>query len=114
MFFYSEVGFFLDPAKFGRDTLPKPPGLDSLRQSIFIPPSSALDFQNPQSALQSQNPQSEFTSSSQFYGTRTQTVILVDYDGCVTFVERNLWYEDGSPVPLENRDQEFTFLIQDW
>ncbi|OLL26282.1 Transport and Golgi organization protein 2 [Neolecta irregularis DAH-3] len=81
--------------------------LDNLCHSIYIPPLSV-----PSQYLGSQSDQ--VASSPLLYGTRTQTVILVDYDGHVTFVERNLWYEDGSPVPPEERDREFTFLIQDW
>ena len=32
------------------------------------------------------------------YGTQRQTIVLVDWEGRVTFVERSLWDENGKRV----------------
>lgn len=46
------------------------------------------------------------------YGTQRQTVLLVDWDGNVTYVERALWDEQGRPVPRGEGDAIFRFKIE--
>jgi uncharacterized protein with NRDE domain len=46
------------------------------------------------------------------YGTQRQTVILVDWDGNVTYKERALWDPHGNPIPRGEADETFTFKIE--
>lgn len=48
------------------------------------------------------------------YGTQRQTIILVDWEGNVTFRERSLWDESGRPVPRGKGDMKFEFKIEGW
>ncbi|KAK4186384.1 NRDE protein-domain-containing protein [Podospora australis] len=48
------------------------------------------------------------------YGTQRQTIILVDWDGNVTYTERALWDEHGNPIPRGQGDETFKFKIEDW
>lgn len=51
---------------------------------------------------------------SGLYGTQTQTVILVDHEGQVTFTERSLYDSNARPIPAGERDRVFTFKIDGW
>lgn len=53
-------------------------------------------------------------SLSGLYGTQTQTVILVDHEGQVTFTERSLYDSNARPIPTGERDRTFTFQIDGW
>lgn len=48
------------------------------------------------------------------YGTQRQTVILVDWEGNVTFKERALWDGNGNAIPRGTGDLEYTFKIDGW
>lgn len=48
------------------------------------------------------------------YGTQKQTVVLVDHQGKVTFVERSLYDATGRPISTEERDRKFQFDIEGW
>ncbi|KAI5464874.1 DUF833 domain-containing protein [Mariannaea sp. PMI_226] len=48
------------------------------------------------------------------YGTQRQTVILVDWEGNVTMVERALFDGNGNEVPRGEGDLEFRFKIDGW
>ncbi|KAH7175429.1 NRDE protein-domain-containing protein [Dactylonectria macrodidyma] len=48
------------------------------------------------------------------YGTQRQTVILVDWEGKVTMVERALWDGNGNEVPRGEGDLKFEFTINGW
>lgn len=48
------------------------------------------------------------------YGTQRQTIVLVDWDGNVTFRERALWDEHGKPIPKGKGDMKFEFKIEGW
>lgn len=48
------------------------------------------------------------------YGTQRQTVILVDWNGNVTFVERALWDSNGNEIPRGEGDATFKFKIDGW
>ncbi|KAL2119915.1 hypothetical protein VTJ04DRAFT_6876 [Mycothermus thermophilus] len=48
------------------------------------------------------------------YGTQRQTIILVDWDGNVTYVERALFDKYGNPIPRGQADEVFRFKIDGW
>lgn len=48
------------------------------------------------------------------YGTHRQTIVLVDWNGNVTFRERALWDEHGKPIPKGKGDMKFEFKIEGW
>lgn len=48
------------------------------------------------------------------YGTQKQSVILVDWEGRVTFFERTLFGTDGVPIEEGEGDRMFVFQIEDW
>ena len=48
------------------------------------------------------------------YGTQRQTVLLVDWEGNVTYVERALWDAHGRPVERGQGDMYFRFQIEGW
>ncbi|KAH6894474.1 NRDE protein-domain-containing protein [Thelonectria olida] len=48
------------------------------------------------------------------YGTQRQTVIMVDWEGNVTMVERALFDGNGNEVPRGQGDLEFRFKIDGW
>lgn len=50
--------------------------------------------------------------TSGVYGTQKQTVVLVDHQGKVTFVERTLYDEEARPIPTQHHDRIFEFQIE--
>ena len=48
------------------------------------------------------------------YGTQRQTLILVDWDGNVTYKERSLWDSNGNAIPRGQGDMTFRFKIEGW
>jgi uncharacterized protein with NRDE domain len=46
------------------------------------------------------------------YATQRQTIILVDWEGKVTFRERALWDAKGNPIPRGEADMKFEFKIE--
>ncbi|KAK3316500.1 NRDE protein-domain-containing protein [Apodospora peruviana] len=48
------------------------------------------------------------------YGTQRQTVILVDWEGNVSYTERALYDENGNPIRRGEGDMKFGFKIQGW
>lgn len=111
------------------DTLPKKKetqGWESyvkeLRHSIFIPPiggegtddasadeiAAGKSDKNVQVQKQARPP----AHMSGLYGTQKQTVILVTWDGCVTFVERTLFDAAAKPLQGTERDRWFEFNIK--
>jgi uncharacterized protein with NRDE domain len=51
---------------------------------------------------------------SGIYGTQRQTILLVDWDGYATFLERSLWDERGTPIERGKGDMKFEFQIEGW
>jgi uncharacterized protein with NRDE domain len=113
------------------DTLPAREGQDfedyiyELRKSIFIPPigSAALPEKaadqvaasNPE-AIRMEGDKAPVNNNGMvgLYGTQRQTIILVDWEGNVTFRERSLWDEAGHPIPRGQGDMKFEFKIDGW
>jgi uncharacterized protein with NRDE domain len=48
------------------------------------------------------------------YGTQKQTIILVDWNGNVTYVERTLFDIGGEPVEIGKGDRKFEFTVEGW
>ncbi|KAL2062859.1 hypothetical protein VTL71DRAFT_5931 [Oculimacula yallundae] len=48
------------------------------------------------------------------YGTQRQTIILVDWEGKVTFRERSLWDAKGNPIERGKGDMKFEFNVEGW
>lgn len=48
------------------------------------------------------------------YGTQRQTVILVDWDGNVTYRERALYDMNGQPIQRGKGDMKFDFQVEGW
>ncbi|KAG9254741.1 NRDE protein-domain-containing protein [Emericellopsis atlantica] len=48
------------------------------------------------------------------YGTQRQTVVIVDREGQVVFVERALWDANGHAIPKGEGDVVFRFGIKGW
>jgi uncharacterized protein with NRDE domain len=55
------------------------------------------------------------TDQPRYYGTREQTVVLVDReDGRVVFTERTLWDEKGQALSKEAGQTRIEFQIEGW
>ncbi len=48
------------------------------------------------------------------YGTQRQTVILVDWEGNVSYTERALWDAHGNAIERGQGDVTFRFPIEGW
>jgi uncharacterized protein with NRDE domain len=113
--------------------------LSQLRKSIFIPPigepeplqgilkadeiassepvngEAMLNGDSEKHLKKVELPDAEAQSGmAGVYGTQRQTVILVDWDGHVTFRERSLYDEHGNPVERGLGDMKFKFDIEGW
>lgn len=126
-----------------RDTLPTSPEkgledhLDLLKESIFIPPigdpkhredmarAAANNGANGQANGELQDAVLTVTGTERpdpqtqgfamgMYGTQRQTIILVDWDGNVTYTERALWDSNGNAVERGNGDMTFRYRIDGW
>jgi uncharacterized protein with NRDE domain len=110
-------------------------GLPHLKDSIFIPAFGGKQHQEEMSEAQRRGnvPQTGHNSpvgetltitarpdeqpngfQTGLYGTQRQTIILVDWDGNVTYTERALWDEHGNPIPRGSGDETFRFKIEGW
>ncbi|KAK7512551.1 NRDE protein-domain-containing protein [Phyllosticta citriasiana] len=93
--------------------------LRQLRNSIFIPdigregdgvvakPTDEISFAN-------NGDETATTASSGIYGTQRQSLVLVDRNGNVTFVERSLFDAQSRPIPRGEGDQKVEFQIEGW
>lgn len=123
------------------DTLPPPNGrsfeeyISELKNSIFIPSIGTAEpvaSMPKNDTIASGNP-SEATKEamedldeaerpapiqphvmSGVYGTQRQTVLLVDWNGKVSFIERSLYDEQGRPIKRGEADIKFEFEIEGW
>lgn len=138
--FMASLFQILDTDKFPADhTIDLEQGLPHLKDSIFIPAFGGRVHQDEMSNAQQRatiqpkgphSPAAEVLAAvarpddapppavngfeTGLYGTQRQTVILVDWDGNVTYVERALWDCNGNAVPRGQGDQVFEFKIQGW
>lgn len=115
------------------DTLPKrldgqpwASYLKELQNTIFVPviagegmdDTSVLDLSTERSGQPDIEDNAENRAQhdglSGEYATQTQTVILVNYEGEATFVERRLYDSEGRPLSEHDRDRVFEFTIEGW
>lgn len=105
------------------------PTIETLRYSIFIPkfvtpafPSIPADHTQSIPACAVDNHVSEnhvlewlATDHPRYYGTREQTVVLVDReDGRVVYTERTLWDEKAKALAKEKGQTRIEFQIEGW
>ena len=116
------------------DTLPKKPKgvgwetyVRELRKSIFIPVIGGAgtdEFSADELAAAKSDQQVMVEDDHEYrdrgdglsglYGTQKQTVVLIDHQGRVTFVERSLYGALGKAVPASERDRVYEFDIEGW
>lgn len=91
-----------------------------MRNSIMIP-ATKCDISHESADAQSSNADRslspgnlQLTPGVGAYGTTKQTVILVDDEGLVTFIERTLYDDSGVPLPEGERDRRIEFKIEGW
>lgn len=113
------------------DTLPKRSEgrswnsyVKELRNSIFIPTVGGVAVDNTSAEdiaaaksdqlviAKNENKRDHNDGQSGLYGTQKQTVVLVDHQGRVTFVERTLYDATGRSASTEQRDRLFEFNIE--
>ncbi|KAL5606559.1 hypothetical protein BROUX41_002962 [Berkeleyomyces rouxiae] len=113
--------------------------IEYMRESIFIPPvgdsqhrqamaarqalgkkrwGSAADKTSEEKAVTLVSAAPEQAGLAGFdtgmYGTQRQTIILVDWEGNVTFKERALWDANGNAIPRGEADVMHRFKIDGW
>lgn len=124
------------------DTLPVQPGMDFeksidfLRHSIFIPPicddarqrdmEDAIANGKTKAAFKVIEDESDEALEEDHlqdnhhgfekgaYGTQRQTVLLVDWNGNVTYKERALWDAHGNRIERGKSDVTFKFTVDGW
>lgn len=70
---------------------------------------------NGNGACRKQSPVSEADGmAEEVYGTQRQTVMLVDWNGKCSYIERSLWDEQGNAIPRGKGDMKFEFQIKGW
>lgn len=126
----------LDADNFPSDhTIDLEDGIPLLKDSIFIPAFGGQEHQKEMSDAQQRgdvkqtghdSPAAETLKSAArpvdqpngfetgLYGTQRQTILLVDWDGNVTYMERALWDCNGNPIPRGSGDETFRFRIEGW
>jgi len=109
------------------DTLPRPkPGEDfqaftrQLRNSILIPPVGGEAVESkPADRIAAADgtgtpDHSGVKVGEGVYGTQKQTVVLVDTEGKVTFIERTLRDGEGQMKPDDRKERRHEFTIEEW
>ncbi|KAK4495798.1 hypothetical protein PRZ48_013066 [Zasmidium cellare] len=85
-----------------------------MRNSIMIPPAKGAAGQQISASGGPSTPNpDQAILGKEAYGTTKQTVILINKQGEVTFVERTL-FEDGKAVAKEDQDRKIQFRIDEW
>ncbi|KAI9368336.1 NRDE protein-domain-containing protein [Aspergillus egyptiacus] len=104
-----------------RNTLPRLSGkkaeraesyLSLLRESIFIPVIGKAVREEHDGGVGWNEELLDHAYMEGLYGTQTQTVLLIGYDGRVRYVARTLYDKGGHPLPMEERDRSFEFRIE--
>lgn len=83
-----------------------------LRMSIFIPKLGGEGTDGMKAgAVAAARSDQQVQGLSIAYGTQKQTVLLVDHQGQVTFVERSLYDSKAQPIKESGRDRRFEFDV---
>lgn len=134
--FVASLFNILDVDRFPADhTMDLEEGIPLLKDSIFIPAFGGKEHQKEMRDAQRRGDVKETGHDSPaaetltvvarpddqpngfqtgLYGTQRQTIILVDWDGNVTYTERALWDCNGNPIPRGEGDETFRFKIEGW
>ncbi|KAL3420600.1 duf833 domain protein [Phlyctema vagabunda] len=101
--------------------------ISQLRKSIFIRPiGSTIPEEIPKAdVIAAAKPLNNGTAEVKIepdgapfmtgiYGTQRQTIILVDWDGNVTYRERSLYDPNGNPLQRGTADTKYEFQIEGW
>lgn len=120
------------------DTLPLQPDMafedciSTLKHSIFIPPIGDEHHKSAMEKARARGKIEQFDEATEelrmeerpdetsigfetgMYGTQRQTIILVDWEGNVTYRERALWSKHGHPIERPGGDVTFKFKIAGW
>lgn len=119
------------------DMLPRKPKdhpwdsyVQELRKSIFIPAIPAIGGESVEKSRaedlaasrthqhvnieNERKPAETQRGLDSLYGTQKQTIVLVDRQGRVTFVERTLYDANGGATTASERDRTFQFDIEGW
>ena len=115
-----------------RDDLPFEGYIPLLKHSIFVPPigdehhRAAMEKAREKGKIEQFDEATEEVRKEErpdetsigfetgMYGTQRQTVILVDWDGNVTFRERALWTKNGHSIERPDGDMTFRFKVDGW
>ncbi|KAF2431192.1 DUF833-domain-containing protein [Tothia fuscella] len=94
--------------------------LNQLRNSVFVPAigtdklAKEKDADQVRAASGTPNGTAVVNPNTGVYGTQKQTVVLVDRQGKVTYLERTLFDNDGKPLARGKGDRKFEFDIEGW
>jgi len=117
------------PANHGMDL---EEGIPLLKHSIFVPAFGGQQHQRemeearlsgrpeltengPAGEELAGQPDTSFTGfQTGLYGTQRQTLVLVDWEGNVSYTERSLWDSNGNAILRGAGDVKFNFRIDGW
>ncbi|USW55613.1 Putative transport and Golgi organization protein [Septoria linicola] len=97
-----------------RDSIMIPPAKGELAKQMagYIPASTSLNAETGTDHIDTLPPAGSVAETA--YGTSKQTVILVNKEGKVIYVERSLYDQHGTPIPEDERDVRYEFNIEGW
>ena len=101
----------------GHKTRPKVHKADAIASAnTAVATNGAKEYEDSEEELkQEEAPDPEQSPGlTGIYGTQRQTIILVDWEGNVTFRERSLWDAKGNPIERGKADMKFEFSIKGW
>jgi len=106
--FIPSIGHVAAPA------VPKADQIASANPKVAL--NGNMEAQDSEEELKEEEAPDPETSAAMtgIYGTQRQTIILVDWEGNVTFRERSLWDAEGHPIERGRGDMKFEFKIEGW
>jgi uncharacterized protein with NRDE domain len=85
-----------------------------MRSSVYIDAEKGDDPMWKMDRMTLQDETEKGRLSPEAYGTTKQSVVLVNAEGKVTFVERTLWDKDGRAVDKTEQERRYEFDIEGW